>query len=89
MSLNFGQFATPTFPIASTDKLVGYQLVGAGLIPTCTQYTFAQVATYVGGLTLTPAILGPAVLAWFNTLPTVLPAATGILWNNGGTLAQS
>jgi hypothetical protein len=30
-----------------------------------------------------------AMLAWFNSLPTTLPAASGVLWNNGGTLAQS
>ncbi|AMU17551.1 hypothetical protein C2U71_11125 [Burkholderia ubonensis] len=30
-----------------------------------------------------------AMLAWFNSLPTSLPATSGVLWNNGGTLAQS
>lgn len=30
-----------------------------------------------------------AMLAWFNSLPTTLPAQPGVLWNNGGTLAQS
>lgn len=30
-----------------------------------------------------------AMLAWFNSLPTSLPAQAGVLWNNGGTLAQS
>ncbi|MBY4768925.1 hypothetical protein [Burkholderia ambifaria] len=30
-----------------------------------------------------------AMLAWFNSLPTTLPASSGVLWNNGGTLAQS
>ena len=88
MSLNFGQFATPTLPIAATDKVVGYQLVGAGLIPTCTQYTFAQLAGYIIPNTPTTAF-GVAMLAWFNTLPTSLPASSGVLWNNGGTLAQS
>lgn len=29
------------------------------------------------------------MLAWFNSLPTALPAQSGVLWNNGGTLAQS
>lgn len=29
------------------------------------------------------------MLAWFNSLPTSLPATPGVLWNNGGTLAQS
>jgi hypothetical protein len=32
---------------------------------------------------------GAAMLAWFNSLPTTLPAQAGVLWNNGGTLAQS
>ncbi|MDN8066199.1 hypothetical protein [Burkholderia vietnamiensis] len=30
-----------------------------------------------------------AMLTWFNSLPTTLPATSGVLWNNGGTLAQS
>jgi hypothetical protein len=30
-----------------------------------------------------------AMLAWFNSLPKTLPAQSGVLWNNGGTLAQS
>lgn len=30
-----------------------------------------------------------AMLAWFNSLPTTLPAQSGVLWNNGGTLAKS
>jgi hypothetical protein len=30
-----------------------------------------------------------AMLAWFNSLPTSLPAQPGVLWNNGGTLSQS
>lgn len=29
------------------------------------------------------------MLAWFNSLPTTLPGTPGVLWNNGGTLAQS
>lgn len=29
------------------------------------------------------------MLTWFNSLPKTLPGSSGILWNNGGTLAQS
>lgn len=29
------------------------------------------------------------MLTWFNSLPTTLPGTAGVLWNNGGTLAQS
>jgi hypothetical protein len=36
-----------------------------------------------------PTNFGAAFLAWFNTLPTSLPASTGLFWNDGGTLAQS
>lgn len=34
-------------------------------------------------------IIGQAMLIWFNSLPTTEPATAGVLWNNGGTLAQS
>jgi hypothetical protein len=88
MSLNFGQFPVPMLPIAATDKIVGYQLVGPGLIPTLAQYTFAQVATAAFPF-VPPASFGAAMLVWFNSLPTSLPGTAGVLWNNGGTLAQS
>jgi len=29
------------------------------------------------------------MLSWFNALPTTMPGSAGVLWNNGGTLAQS
>lgn len=29
------------------------------------------------------------MLAWFNSLPTTLPATAGVFWNNGNTLAMS
>lgn len=32
---------------------------------------------------------GALMTTWFNSLPTSLPGSSGILWNNGGTLAQS
>lgn len=34
-------------------------------------------------------VFAAAMLAWFNSLPTSLPGSPGVLWNNGGTLAQS
>lgn len=36
-----------------------------------------------------PAPLNVSLLAWFNTLPTTLPATAGVFWNNSGTLALS
>ena len=38
---------------------------------------------------ISPGIFGVAMLAWFLSLPTSLPATPGVLWNNGGTLALS
>lgn len=32
---------------------------------------------------------GLAMTSWFQALPTTLPATSGVLWNNGGTLALS
>lgn len=32
---------------------------------------------------------GTLMLAWFNSLPTTIPGSSGVLWNNGGTLAKS
>jgi hypothetical protein len=48
MSLNFGQFPTPRLPITSADIVVGYQLVGAGNVPTLAQYTLLQLAGALG-----------------------------------------
>jgi hypothetical protein len=48
MSLNFGQFPAPTFPVASTDAVVGYQLLGS--IPTLASYTMSQLAGILGPL---------------------------------------
>lgn len=43
------------------------------------------------GLTSDPSFqtFASLMLTWFNSLPTTLPGSSGILWNNGGTLAQS
>lgn len=40
----------------------------------------------VGGA---PGNFNTVMLAWFNSLPTSLPATAGVLWNNGNTLAKS
>lgn len=36
-----------------------------------------------------PSLFAAAFLAYFNALPTALPGTAGVIWNNGGTLAQS
>ena len=84
MSLNFGQFPVAVSP-AGTDKIVGYQLING--VPTLAQYSLSQLAGVVP--IIDPADFGAAMLAWFNSLPTTLPLSAGVLWNNGGTLAQS
>ena len=36
-----------------------------------------------------PEEFGQLMLVWFQSIPTALPAGSGIFWNNGGTLALS
>ena len=38
---------------------------------------------------ISPPLFAAAFLAYFNALPTTLPGTAGVIWNNGGTLAQS
>lgn len=86
MSINFSQFPAPTLPIASTDFVVGYQV--RNNVPVLAQYTMAQLAVAIGPI-IPPVNFGASMLVWFNSLPTTLPGSAGVLWNNGGTLAQS
>ena len=38
---------------------------------------------------INPVNFAAQMLVWFNSLPTSLPASSGVLWNNGGVLSQS
>jgi hypothetical protein len=38
---------------------------------------------------ISPALFAAAFLIYFNALPKTLPGTAGVIWNNGGTLAQS
>lgn len=38
---------------------------------------------------ITPATFAAAFLVYFNALPKTLPGTSGVIWNNGGSLAQS
>ncbi|MFT4068938.1 hypothetical protein [Paraburkholderia sp.] len=73
----------PQVLAAGTD--VPPEQINAGFISMANQLNVALNQLANGG--------GPqfaaAMLAWFNSLPTTLPAQAGVLWNNGGTLAQS
>lgn len=40
-------------------------------------------------VTSSTLVFAAAFISWFNSLPTVLPARIGVLWNDGGTLAKS
>lgn len=69
-------------------------LVGTPSAPTAASGTSTtQIATtaFVGNaITGMPsATFGTLYLAWFNSLPTTLPASAGVLWNNGGLISKS
>lgn len=71
--------------VRAEGKDVPPEQIQAALLSLANQTTLAlnQLATGSGPQ------FSVAVLAWFNSLPTALPAQAGVLWNNGGTLAQS
>ena len=73
----------PTVLAAGTD--VPPEVIAAGFISLANQMTLAlnHLATGSGPQ------FSAAMLAWFLSLPTALPATSGVLWNNGGTLSLS
>lgn len=88
MSLNFGQFPTPTLPINAGDFVVGYQLLGTNGVPTLAQYTMTQLFTGVfpggvvpvtqGGTGLTAVTTGSVLVGGTaNVLNTAAPGAAG------------
>jgi len=68
--------------LAGTDTVTGVVTGVTCDIPLTTLANFVSTA-------ITPTAFGVLMLAWFNSLPTTLPGSAGVLWNNGGTLAQS
>jgi hypothetical protein len=73
----------PQVLAAGTD--VPPEQINAGFLSIANQLNVALNELANGG---SPQFAA-AMLAWFNSLPTSLPATSGVLWNNGGTLAQS
>lgn len=66
---------TPTAPTAATGDNTG-QIA-----------TDAFVNNSITGIST--SVFGSLYSTWFNSLPTTLPASTGVLWNNGGLLSKS
>jgi hypothetical protein len=67
-------------PVLSSPPPIG------DVTPNTGQFTTLNVTT---SFTLPNSSVSAFMLTWFNSLPTSLPATAGVLWNNGGTLAQS
>ncbi|QTD88892.1 hypothetical protein [Burkholderia anthina] len=77
-------FITP-YQVKAEGKDVPPNEIQTAINSLANQMTFALNVIGNGG---SPQFAA-AMLAWFNSLPTTLPATSGVLWNNGGTLAQS
>ena len=75
----------PNLPVAIA--LNGTEQIESVQSGVSVRLTTAQIASYTNIiLTNNFSVL---MLSWFNALPTTLPGSPGVLWNNGGTLAQS
>lgn len=72
----------PAATLEGTEQFVCDQIQGDVLVTV--KVGLNQI---VGGSP--PSVFGVAMLAWFLSLETTLPASPGILWNNEGTLALS
>ncbi|QGZ66259.1 hypothetical protein [Paraburkholderia acidisoli] len=49
--------------------------------------TTAFVGSAITGIST--SVFGTLYASWFNSLPTTLPATSGVYWNNGGVLSKS
>ncbi len=75
----------PNLPVAIA--LNGTEQIESVQSGVSVRLTTAQISSYTNIiLTNNFSVL---MLSWFNALPTTLPGSPGVLWNNGGTLAQS
>lgn len=61
----------------------------AAYVQTGTVVIVEALASYAVVNAITVSGLTAQMTAWFQGLPTSLPASPGILWNNGGTLSLS
>lgn len=73
-----------SFYVADGTYTLQYVLAGTVLRTIAGVEIFDEAQFAAGGTNFSIAML-----AWFNALPTTLPAQAGILWNNGGTIAKS
>jgi hypothetical protein len=80
---SFVNFPPPNLPLTGAEQFMIAQQQNNQLV-TCTA-TIGDVIVS----NIPPASFAISVLNWFNSLPTSLPITPGVLWNNGGTLAQS
>ena len=75
----------PNLPVAIA--LNGTEQIESVQSGVSVRLTTSQIASYTN-IILTNNF-SALMLSWFNALPTTLPGSPGVLWNNGGTLAQS
>lgn len=78
-----GAFDTTFAPIQAANRVMD--------VVVSQPQAFANVMEMVTApaLDLGGTNFGIAMTLWFKSLPTTLPATSGVLWNNGGTLALS
>lgn len=77
---------TAQFPIPSFVRVEQSQTTDA------LNELIVDVNAIFGALGLVPGVVpsfDAEMQTWWGSLPTSLPASSGLFWNNGGTLARS
>jgi len=77
----WNQYGQGTIPMTGNEVLLASASSAQGA--TMENYTTAQLAAFVA-TSILPAQVSILLAAWMATLPTTLPASSGVWWNNSG-----
>lgn len=77
-----GQYPIGSRTLTPTDTATGVVTGSTADIPISAILALAWSS-------VTTTQVNTAMTTWFQSLPTTLPGAAGVLWNNGGTLSMS
>jgi len=81
--MSFVNYPQPNLPLTGTELFMIAQYQNGQLV-TCTSNVSNVIVSQI-----TPSAFAASMLIWLNSLPTTLPATSGVAWLNGGVLQLS